>query len=144
MAAGKQAAKDYTIEYDDAPGGALQDISQYVNGDVVLKIIVALEETDGFGEEWPAETPTGHASYDPVTIPMWYDDTAATGPAIVFAIQSGDRDPQGATRTLQLTYGNSKSTTVETRLASVERGGKRRGLSLLTAEVHPIGEPTEA
>lgn len=143
MAAGPQGAKDITVEYDDAPGGSLQDISGYLRGDVAVKLANMLEETHGFGEQWDESTPTGHAKVEDVTIPCQYDDTATTGPAVVFAVQSGDRDPQGATRTLKVTWGNGKSTSVETRLLSWQRTGRRGQLSLGEAVVRPTGAPTE-
>ena len=142
MAAGKQAAKDIVISYDDG-SGSLQDISQYVTSDFDISVVVGTEETDSFGDQWDEHTPTGHASSPAITIPMEYDDTATTGPAIVFKINANDRDPQGTLRTLTIALGNSASTTVETRLITFRRTGKRRGLTKCEAIVQPSGAVSE-
>ena len=142
MAAGKQVAKDIVITYDDGVGSP-QDISQYVDSDVAIKIIAMLEETDGYGDEWDEFTPTGHASLTTITLSGQYDDTTSEGPAIVFLVNANDRDPQGTLRTLKIEYGNSKSVSVETRLVSYERIGRRRLFTRYEAVIQPSGAVTE-
>lgn len=143
MPAGKQGAKDILIEYDDGPGGVLQDITQYVRGDVAVKVMSLLQESHAFGDEYDEHTPTGHNRMDPITLSGLYDDTAAVGPAVIFKKQAGDSDPQGATRTLKVTWGNAKSTEVETRLESFQRTAKVGALTEYEAVVQPTGAPTE-
>jgi len=51
-----------------------------------------------------------------ITIEGFYDTTATSGPHVVFG--TPDSDPNGSTRTFTFAPGDSKTFTVETRLAS--------------------------
>jgi hypothetical protein len=144
MAAGKHGASEVTVTVDDGPGGAPQVITQYVRGDIRLKILAMLQASHGFGDSWDESTPTGHAKAEDIVLRGYYDDTATSGPHVVLAVQSGDRDPQGATRTLVLGWGNSKTSTVECRLVSYERLGKIENLTEYEAVLRPSGAVAEA
>jgi hypothetical protein len=142
MPAGKHGPSEITISVDDS-GGVLRDLTQYIRNDVAFKVATMLQKTNSYGDSWDESTPVGHASVDDLTLSGLYDDTATSGPHVTLAVASGDRDPQGSTRTLTIVWGNSKSSSVETRLLSYKRGAKVEGLTEFEAVLRPTGAVTE-
>jgi len=115
---GKYGSASVAISYDDAPGGTLRNVSAHVLTIGGLKIEQITEENSPFGQAYESNTPVGKQKFADVTIHGNWDTTATTGPHVVFG--TPDSDPNGATRTLTITPGDSKSLTVETRLVSYE------------------------
>lgn len=116
--AGKYGSASVTISYDDSAGGTLRNVSAHVLTIGGLKIEQITEENSPFGQAYESNTPVGKQRFADVEIAGNWDTTATTGPHVVFG--SPDSDPNGSTRTLTVAPGDSKSFTVETRLASFE------------------------
>lgn len=126
------------ITYDDAPGGTARTITPYVREIGGVKVEALQARSESFGDLWHEHTPTGMKMVAAVSIKGFYDDTATTGPHVVF--RSPDDDPSDATRTLAVTFGGTNGTaTVETRLISYEVLGKNGNLTEYEAVVQPTG-----
>lgn len=140
MPAGKHGSSEITITYDDAPSGVGQNVTQHILTMNGIKIEAITQPSHAFGDAWEEHTPTGMKRVPPITFTGYYDDTAATGPHIVFV--APDDDPQDGTRTLVIVFGNAKTFTTETRLVSYEVLGKNSGLTEFAAVVQPTGSAT--
>ena len=139
MAAGKQASKDITITYDDAPGGTGRNVTNHILTMSGVKIDNIQQPSEAFGDAWGEMLASGFRRVPPITFTGFFDNTATTGPHIVFKVVDGDADPQGNTRTLVIVFGDSQTFTVETRLASYEVLGKNAALTEFAAVVNPTG-----
>lgn len=142
MSAGKHGSAEVTIGYDDAPGGSLRQIENFVTSLSGIKVESETQLTHAFGDAWEESTPTGVRKVPPITIGGFFDDTATTGPHTVLRVVDGDVDPNGTTRTLTVVFGNSKTFTVETRLTSYEVLGKNGKLTEFVAVIQPTGAGT--
>ena len=130
------------IEYDNA-GGTPVDISQYVMTINDVDVESVTEETHTFGDSWDEHTPVGIGRMAAIEIGGLYDDTAVSGPDALFA----GRVPETTTstsRTLTITWGGTKTTSVETFLSSYKRTADRNGLTKYTAKLQPTGAVSEA
>lgn len=116
--AGKYGSASAVISYDDAPGGSLRAVTAHVLSVGGLKITQITEENSPFGQAYESNAPVGKQQFADVEIAGNWDTSATTGPHVVFG--TPDSDPNGSTRTLTITPGDSKSLTVETRLVSYE------------------------
>ena len=135
---GKYGSVDVNIKYDAAPGGTLTDVTQHVRELGGAKIENLTQETHSFGDAWFEHTPTGIRRMPAIEIKgLW--DTAADGPHITFMVSTADCQPSAATRTLEITYGDGKKFTVETRLTSCETAAKNAALTEYNAVVQPTG-----
>ena len=137
--AGKYGSVDVVIQYDAAPGGTLSDVTQHVRELGGVKIENLSQETHSFGDPWFEHTPTGMRRMPAIAIKGLFDTTAATGPHVVFMPTTADCQPSAATRTLEVTYGDGKKFTVETRLVDYEVAAKNAALTEYTATVQPTG-----
>ena len=135
---GKYGSVDVLIKYDAAPGGTLTDITQYVREIGGTKIENLTQETHSFSDGWFENTPTGVRRVPAVPIKGLFDTTVG-GPHDVFTVTSADCQPSAATRTLEVTYGDGKKFTVETRLQDYEVAAKNAVLTEYTATVLPTG-----
>jgi hypothetical protein len=135
---GKYGSVDVVIKYDAAPGGTLTDITQYVREIGGTKIENLTQETHSFGDGWIEQTPTGVRRVPLIPIKGLFDTTVG-GPHDVFKGDPADAQPSGATRTLEVTYGDGKKFTVETRLQDYETAAKNAALTEYTANVLPTG-----
>jgi hypothetical protein len=138
----KYGPSSIVIEYDNS-GGTLTNISQYVLEINDVSVENILEETHSFGDSWEESLPIGVGKVAEVTLTGLYDDTASTGPDALFA----NRVPEGpgtTTRTLKITWGSTKTTSVETQLASYVRTADRGALTRWSATLQPTGAVTEA
>lgn len=116
--AGKYGSASASISYDDSPGGSLRNVTAHVLTIGGLKIEQITEENSPFGQAFESHAPVGKQRFADVEIAGNWDTTATTGPHAVFG--TPDSDPNGSTRTLTIVPGDSKTLTVETRLASYE------------------------
>lgn len=131
------SSKDLVIEVDNASGGSLQNMSQYTREINGVKIAAILQESHSFGDTWFEALSTGIKKMEDITVRGFYDDTASTGPnASYIAI--------GETRTFKVTWGSTKTTSVETIILSYERLGKVGELTMYEAIFRPTGAVTEA
>jgi hypothetical protein len=136
---GKYGSKDVTITYDDAPGGTPRAITGFVMELGGAKIVVDTEESNEFGDQWKEFTATGMRSSPDIPVSGNFDTTATTGPHVVLNPVAGDADPNGATRTLAIVFGDGKTFTVETRLVEYEVAGQNGKLTKFNAVIRPTG-----
>jgi hypothetical protein len=116
MSAGKQGPAQVAINYDDAPGGTLRNMTAYITSIGEIGVEQINEKTNPFGQAYESNSPVGVQTMPEVPIEGYFDTTATTGPHVVFG--TPDTDPNGTTRTLTFSPGDSKLFTVETRLKS--------------------------
>lgn len=131
MAAGKHSSSEITISYDDGPGGTLRAITPYITSMSGIKITSNMQKSTAFGDTIEKMLPTGLQIFAQITLTGFFDDTATTGPHVVFL--TPDTNPQGATRTLTIVIGNSKTWTGEGFLVSYEVLGKNGALTEFAA-----------
>ena len=137
--AGRYGSKDVTITYDDAPGGSAQTVTGFVMTLGGAKIVVETEDSTSFGDAWKEFVANGMRSVPDIPVSGFWDTTATTGPHAVFRVVDGDADPNGATRTLVLVFGDSKTFTVETRLVEYEVAANNGKLTGFNAVIRPTG-----
>lgn len=127
MAAGKHGSSEITVSYDSSPGGSLQVITSYVLTMGAIKLTSNMQANTPFGATVEGMLPTGVSKIDPVTLHGFWDDTATTGPHVVFL--APDTSPQASTRTLTIVFGNSKTWSSEGYLVSYAVLGKAGNLT---------------
>jgi hypothetical protein len=127
MAAGKHGSSEITIAYDDAPGGTLRTITSFVLQLGAVKITSDMQPNTPFGATVEGMLPTGVSKIDQITIHGYWDDTAVSGPHVVFL--TPDTSPQAATRTLQIVFGNARTWSSEGFLVSYAVLGKAGNLT---------------
>lgn len=136
----KYSSKDLKIEFDNA-GGTLVDMSQYIRTFNGVNIAAVTQESHSFGDAWVEHLATGLRRGDEVELSGYYDDTATTGPDAIFNdVANG---PSATTRTLKVTWGGTKTTSVETLIASYRRGAQVGQLHEFTVRLLPTGPVTE-
>lgn len=126
------------IAFDDS-GGTPQTMTQYVREINGVKISAILTESQSFGDTWFEALAVGISRMDDIVMRGFYDDTASTGPNALF-IAIGNT----TTRTWKITYGSTKTTTVETIIVSYERIVKLQELTMYEVVLRPTGAVTEA
>lgn len=127
MAAGKHGSSEITVNYDDGPGGTARAITAFILTMGAIKITSNMQANTPFGATIEAMLPTGVTKIDQVTLHGFWDDTATTGPHVVFI--APDDGPQDSTRTLAIVFGNSKTWTSEGYLVSYAVLGKAGNLT---------------
>jgi hypothetical protein len=126
---------NFKVEFDATDGGALTDISQYVTEINEVTVERLTEESDAFGDSWREHLMTGIRTLGDITITGFYED------ATVDAIFTGTH---AVTRSLKLTWGGTKTTAVETWIASYTRTASRGALTKYSATLRPTGAVVEA
>lgn len=127
MAAGKHGSSEITISYDDGPGGTPRTITGFVLTMGGVKLTSNMQGATAFGDTIEKMLPTGVSKIDQITLHGYWDDTATTGPHVVFI--APDTSPQASTRTLAIVFGNSKTWTSEGFLVSYAVLGKAGNLT---------------
>jgi hypothetical protein len=135
----KYGPDDVVVEIDNI-GGTLVDLTQYVLSIGGIKKSAVLEDSRTFGDAWGEVLDTGVRMMQPVPVTFFYDDIATVGPNALF----GANPDLGTTRTLKVTYGSTKTTSVEMVVTEVERSLDRGALHKMTVLFTPTGQPTEA
>ncbi len=133
---------DITIEYDNS-GDSLIDISAHVLTVNDIDVENLSEELRPFGASWESHKTIGVGRLPVIEIGGVYDDTGATGPNALF----GGRVPEGpgaSTRTFKITWGSTKTSSVETILLTYRRTADKNGLTRWLARIQPTGAVTEA
>lgn len=138
----KYGSSSLNIQIDSTEGGTLTDISQHVLSINNVDVEGMTEESHTFGDAWVESLPIGVRKMNDIVLEGFFDDAASTGPnAIFIGVQNS---PANLTRTLQLTWGGTKVTTVEVWIAKYERLGTRGNLTRYRATLRPTGAVTEA
>jgi hypothetical protein len=112
----KYTSDDIKVEFDNS-GGSLVDISDYVDNNFALDATAEIVESTGMGDAW-RERLAALKDGGEVVLTGWYDDTATTGPDALFWAAGV---ALGATRTLKITWGGSKTSEIETLIAGYKR-----------------------
>lgn len=127
MPAGRHGSSEITVAYDDGPGGVLRTITGFVLTMGGVKLTSNMQANTPFGAAVEAMLPTGVSKIDQITLTGYWDDTAVVGPHVVFI--APDTNPQAATRTLQIVFGNARTWTSEGYLVSYAVLGKAGNLT---------------
>lgn len=135
--AGKYGSASVVISIDDTPGGTLRDISAHVLSIGGVKREAITQESSPFGVAYESHTPTGKHRVGDIEISGRYDTTASTGPHVIFS--DPDDGPQDATRTFTFTPGDSKTFTMECRVASYEMTASNGNLTDYKAVIRQAG-----
>lgn len=135
--AGKYGSASITFTYDDAPGGTGRDMTAHITSFGGIKVEQLTEMTMPFGTAYEAHTPVGIQRVPDVQVEGHFDTTATTGPHVVFG--TPDDGPQDTTRTLVVVFGDSKTFTIETRLADYEVLGQNGNLTKYRATIRQAG-----
>lgn len=131
------SAKDMKIEFDATVGGALQDVTAVVMGFNGIEIEAILQEMTALGKSFAEWLYTGIQKAGSVVMDVLYDDTASTGSNAVF-------NKPGEQRTLKVTWGGTKTTSVETLIQKVARVPKANNMTMMNVTLQPTGTITEA
>lgn len=129
---------DFVLTYDGT------DLTQYVMTINDVTVEQALEEVHSFGDQWDEYLVVGVGKMGAIEIGGIYDDTAVSGPNAKFANRVGTEGPATAAKTLVITWGGAKTTTVSTQLVSYSRKSDRNALTRWVAKLQPVGAVTEA
>ena len=132
----KYGSKDLKIEVDNS-SDTLVDLSQYITGINGVTVEAILEEGTAFGDTWVEQLFTGNKQTSAITLDGFYDDTASTGPDVIL-------NALGSTRTLKVTWGSTKTTSVEAVITSYSRNPVRKELTKFQCVLTPTGTVTEA
>lgn len=141
---GNSIPAEVSIKFDDS-GGVLRDVTQFILTINGVSVEQLLEEKHSFGDSWEETLPIGIGKVAPVDLGGLYDDTATSGPDVLFAIATPDT-PATATRTLTIqwkTTGGTKSVSAECYRQKYVRSPDRNNLTKFTATVQPTGTTTE-
>ena len=137
----KYGSVNAKVEFD-LVGGTLQDMSLYITSVGGIEIEALTEESTPFTTAWATALATGNFKMADVELEGYYDDTATTGPDVVFNVLSNG--PAAVTRTLKITYGSTKTTSVETLIVKYARTLARNGITKFKVTLRPTGAITEA
>ncbi|HXH05852.1 MAG TPA: hypothetical protein VNI83_04605 [Vicinamibacterales bacterium] len=137
----KYGSSSIVIEFDNA-GGTLVNVTQYVTTINGIDVEALMEEgTHPFGASWEEAIPSGVRRMNEITLGGLYDDTATTGPDAIFnAVASS---PTVATRTLRITWGGTKTTSVECYIKNYRRTPTRNEVTKFEVVLRPVGAVTE-
>lgn len=119
------------------------DITQFVMTINDVSIEQALEEVHAFGDAWEEYLVVGVGKVGAIELGGIYDDVGS-GPDAAFVNLIGSQTPATATKALVITWGGTKTTTVNTHLVSYVRRADRNGLTKWSAKLQPTGAVTEA
>lgn len=137
----KYGSPSVVIAFDDS-GGTPQTMTQYVTDINDVNIEAVMEESHTFGDSWFESLATGLRKMADLKLKGFYDDTATTGPDAIFnAVCSG---PSVSSRTLTITYGGTKTTSVECVIQGYKRMLDRGKLHKYEVTLQPTGAVTEA
>ncbi len=134
----KYGPDDLVIDFDDS-GGTPVAMTAYIREISGVKVSAILTDSHSFGDTWHESLAVGVSKVDDITLKGFYDDTASTGPNVIFNAVGNT-----TTRTLKVTWGSTKTTTVETIIISYERLGKLDDLTAFEVVLRPTGAVTEA
>lgn len=136
----KYGSNSIVVEIDVTEGGALTDISQYVTDLDGVEVEAILMESHSFGDAWFEHLATGLRRMNPVTVGGFFDDVASGPNAIFIGVQDS---PADASRTFKVTWGGTKTTTVEVWIQKYTRRPVRNELTRYEAVLQPTGSVTE-
>jgi hypothetical protein len=125
------------VEFDNA-GGTLVDMSAYVTEISTVDKEALEEDVTYIGAGTEQHAAVGISRAAEITLSGPYDDTATTGPDAIFNAVGNT-----TTRTLKITWGGTKTTSVETVIKSYKRVAKKGALTGYEVVLVPTGTVTE-
>lgn len=135
--AGKYGSSSASVTYEDGPGGTARNISQFLLNGISVKKLSSMTSTTALGDSATEETPIGMTSGEVATLEGIWDTTGTTGTHAVFT--AVDDGPQDDTREMVVVFGDSKTATIQTRLASYEVLASVDDITKFRAEVVVTG-----
>ena len=128
----KYGSPSLVIEADNA-AGTLVDMTQYVDEVNEVNVEALIQESHTFGDSWVENLYTGVKKGNPVTFSGFYDDTAVSGPDVIF-------NALGSTREVKITYGGSKYSHFNAIITSYVRTPTRGELTRYSVTYTPTGQ----
>jgi hypothetical protein len=113
-------------------------MSNYVTDITDVPVEAITEESTAFGDAWVENLAVGVKQMADIELTGFYDDTATTGPDVIFNAPGNT-----ISRTLKLTWGSTKTTSVETIIAKYTRIAKVKTLTKYKVTLRPTGAVTE-
>lgn len=133
----KFGSPSVTVNIDDS-GGTARDVTQYIREMNGIEIEAVTDPTHAFGDSWEEHTGTGLSKISDLQLKGWYDDTATSGPHVVF--RTLDTSPSAATRTVAIAFGGTNGTaTYEARCMKYKVTGKVGNLTEFEATMRATG-----
>jgi hypothetical protein len=127
---------DLVIAVDDSNGDA-QDLSQYITEISAFGVEAVLEDAHTAGDAWVEKLFVGLKQASEFTLGGFYDDTASVGPRVIL-------DAIGATRTVTLTWGTGKTSSMDCLVKKWDRSPGRGENTKFTSTLVPTGTVAEA
>ena len=131
----KYSSADLVVMVDNS-GGTPTDMSAYVTDPGDFERYIATEETTPIGSANETNASAGVSGVKDIKLGGFYDDTVTTGPHVIF-------NALGETRTLTVTWGGAKTSSVETIITSYKRLPKVKKLVGFEVTLLPTGAVTE-
>jgi hypothetical protein len=125
------------IDFDDT-AGTPQNMTSYILTFGGLDKEALLEEITAMGDSFAQWLATGISSAGDITLTGIYDDTAATGPIVVFGCPF-----TATTKTLKVTWGGGHYSSVETLIVGYKDEVVNKGVTKFTVVLRPTGVVTE-
>lgn len=138
----KYSSANVEIQVDDS-SGSLVDMSNYIREFNGFDVEAMVEDGHAFGDSWVEQLFSGLRKANDITIKGQYDDTATTGPNVMFNDVGNTGSSGAGTRTLKVTWGNSKYTQVEVWIKSYRRLPSVGKLTEYEVVLSPSGAVTE-
>jgi hypothetical protein len=135
--AGKYGPADVTVALEDAPGGTTRAIQNFILNGISAKDIARMMQSDCLGDAWEEHVPTGKKAAAPITLEGLWDTTATTGTHAVLG--SVDDGPEDDGRELIVVFGDSKTWTVDCRLAEYEVIASNDSVQRFSCLLQPTG-----
>ena len=128
---------DLKIEFDNA-AASLVDMSTYITTVNGMEREALLQELTAAGDDDERWGIVGVNKVAPITLSGFFDDTASTGPDVIF-----NAIGNATTRTIKFTWGGTKTSSVETIIRKYMRKPTRGELTGFEVELQPTGIVTE-
>ncbi len=137
MAEGKHGPAEVGVTLENAPGGTAKDIHNFILNGINAKTIARMMQSDTLGEAWEKHVPTGKKAAAPITLEGLWDTTATSGSHAI--LKDVDDGPEDDGRELVVTFGDSKTWTVDVRLTEYEVKAANDAVHKFSALLQPTG-----
>lgn len=138
----KYGANSVVIEFDNSVN-ALVNMSQHITEMNDINIEATLVDSHTYGDSWVEKLFAQLRNVGDITLKGFYDDAAATGPDVIFNDVGNTASSGAGTRTLKVTWGGTKTSTVETWIKSYKRIAQRGNLTMFEVTLSPSGSVVE-
>ena len=128
----------------DNSSGTPVTMTNYITSIGNVTVEALLQESTAFGVAWVEQLATGMRRMEPLVFGGIFDNTASTGPDVIFNDTSSGPSDTGSTRTVTITWGGSNTTAVEAIITSYTRTATRGELTAYEVTLTPTGAVTEA